>query len=187
MHKGFIYIIPLLLALIIFFVGTTVYFASKTVGPLPSSTPSVFEINSLSSPAPSILPTPTAKPASSPKLKTVLSKTPTPQPQAKLEDPCAKYGDRAVLTFIKVKVNPPGGSLEQNATITISPRGDCPAKLPTGYTNNVTYTMSPGTTTWTSPGFTSGDLRVNVDYKGNGYGADVDGTSGTREVNFDLR
>lgn len=189
MQKGIIHFFALGIILLVVLAAVGGWAVAKRTRIEPKNeTVTVLEVESNASPEPTIKPDPKVIPSPSlkPKVSTNLAPKPTPAPPVEFKDPCGKYKDTP-LVYVKVKLIPPTGTLDENAKIVVKPGNACPAGLPTGYTSQVEYTMKPGSTTWTSPGFTLGDIRVNVDYKGNGYGYDVEGTSGTHEVTVNLK
>lgn len=188
--SGIVHFFALGIVLLVVLAAVGVWAVAKRTRIEPKSeTATILEVESNASPEPTIKPDPkgTPSPSSKPKVSTNVTSKPTPAPAVEFKDPCANYKDTQ-LVYVKVKLVPPTGALDENAKIVVKPGSDCPAGLPTGYTSQVERTVKPGDSlTWTSPGFTMGDIRVNVDYKGNGYGYDVEGTGGTHEVIINLK
>lgn len=186
--SGIIHIIVLVVVFILLaaLVGGYI-FAKRTTVKEENVASGILEVNSNSVTELETESTPTPKSTTTPKsvAKTTVKPTDAPQPTA--PDPCEKYKDQSGLVYVKITLIAVGGSTNEPATISVKPIGDCPAGLPTGYTSEITYTAQPGNSVWKSPGFRPGEIRVNIEYKGNGYGYGVEGTIGTHDVNVNLK
>ncbi len=138
------------------------------------SDPSTESATPTSSIKPSVIPKAT-------KTQTKIISTPAP-----FEDPCKNYNQSNGLAYLKINLQYVDRQ-DTDTIITVKPSGQCPAVIPTGETNPITKTISPGTTSWNSAGFGPGQLRVDVNYKGQGQGFDINFTSGNHNLTVDLK
>src|SRR3972149_3456276 len=174
-NKGFV-LLPILILIAIVALGAGIYINSKKVKTsvpqteLQTSTITITE-------TPSSIPTSVPTPPPTKKPQPTLTKATTPTPAVNISD-CSRFKPEDGLATITINLKEKDGkTLIGDWIVKIKPTGSCPAILPYG-NQPLTNVIHQGTYTYTSVGFHTGQVRVDVEYHYTGEGFDVDATSG---------
>lgn len=180
MSKGFAHILLLIIGVVIAGVLITrnsVSFVKINETPVP--TESATSIPTIS---------PTSKPTTKPKSTIVATPTPklTTVTTSVPQSACDKFKPADGLTTITLNLQASSGQIVGDTIVKIKPASSCPGTLPSGWGGELTEVIRQGTTSWTSPGMSPGNFRVDVNYHNSGQGFDVEGTSGNHPVTVTL-